>query len=475
MLRGPSFIFWITGSLCLWIQPTWCQTPVDRIPTELLERHSDIEEIHLFQKSHDRPLLRYHDTPSGFGNSGTLIRSKDRLFYLPSGTGQVLTVTSTENGLELVREDSTHLHGYNNDSFNFIFRDTLYSFGGYGFWKFNGHLRFYIPNNHEWEILPLTQERFFARSRSSPWLDPKSGTIIYAAPAVMPYLLGVHRPSAHYSDTTSVWKIHIPSQEVSYLGRATARALEILNNDQSIVGTEMGLIHFSTGVKHKQLHILDYQNNRVNILSREVSGEIARFFERFWASDDPGEVMVIYRRKNSVGMYFPPDNRLIVHLTEKDVSPTGDRIYEPPEIPETESEQPLSTLHLLVFFLISSMAANVVFYRQNRIKGQNAEQIVFDQAESALILHILNAPDRLLSTERVNEFLNIGDRSVDAQKKYRSEAIRTINRKFNQRTGKTENLIIQVKSVRDKRLLNYSILESNLAVLKKIIPDFPIH
>ena len=276
-LRGVSAILWYS-LFAFSIIPLSGQIPNNRLPGDLFIKESKIQEIHLFQKSHDKPLFSHKDVLKGFGNSGTLIRTSDELLYVPSGTGHILAVKKTGQNLSLVRLDSTILQGYNNDAFNFTFRDTVYSFGGYGFWKFNGHLRFYIPSMHEWEILPLTQERIFAKSRSTPWLNPEKGNLIYASPTPLPYLANALRPTAPYYDTSSVWNVHIPTQQVSHLGKITRKAVEILNNDQSIVGTHLGLLFYSTGVKHKQLNILDYENNRINLLSREKSDLIPRLF-----------------------------------------------------------------------------------------------------------------------------------------------------------------------------------------------------
>ena len=467
-----SFVFWFVGVIGIYTSTVRCQTPANRLPADLFNKESKIQEIHLFQKNYDKPLFRYKEVPQGTGNNGTLIKASNELVYIPSGTGQVLAVKRNSRDLSLERLDSTILQGYNNDAFNFIFRDTIYSFGGYGFWKFNGQLRFYISSMHEWEILPLTQEQIFAKSRSNPWLDPENGTLIYASPTPAPYLANALRPTAPYYDTSSVWKVHIPTQQVSHLGKITRKTVEILNNDQSIVGTQLGLLFYSTGTKHKQLNILDYENNSVNLLSREKSDLILRFFDRFWASNDIGNVLTAFRMYDSVGFYFPPDNRLVIGLSERDITATGDKIYLSDVASKKDPDDSLTLTIALALISVFSLLINLRFYRQAR---NGAQRESFEHSESALIIHILNAPEVMVSIESINEFLGISDRSVDTQKKYRSEMVRNINRKFKSYTGKSDNLIIQLKSSYDKRLLNYSILPENHPIVKKMLPDTGDH
>ncbi len=53
----------------------------------------------------------------------------------------------------LERLDKTYFRGYNCYSAKFLRRDTLYSFGGYGFWHTNNIQSYYKAANQEWESL----------------------------------------------------------------------------------------------------------------------------------------------------------------------------------------------------------------------------------------------------------------------------------------------------------------------------------
>jgi hypothetical protein len=52
--------------------------------------------------------------------------------------------------------------GYNYFSKPFIGENTIYSYGGYGFWRFHGDIIRYMPERREWEIIPESQPLPFA-------------------------------------------------------------------------------------------------------------------------------------------------------------------------------------------------------------------------------------------------------------------------------------------------------------------------
>ena len=91
--------------------------------------------------------------------SHVLIKHSNDLFIRLDGTGRVYKVKNKIGDTLLVnRIDSTHFFGYNGAAYEFIYRDTIMSLGGFGFWKKNGQLRYYSHQNHEWDIIPLNLE-----------------------------------------------------------------------------------------------------------------------------------------------------------------------------------------------------------------------------------------------------------------------------------------------------------------------------
>ena len=91
-------------------------------------------------------------------NNQILIKSDSSVFLLVNGTGRVYkAIEMKDDKIAFTRVDSTEFLGYNFGSYNFYCNDTLYSYGGYGFWHMNGHLRYFNKEN-QWMIYPLNKE-----------------------------------------------------------------------------------------------------------------------------------------------------------------------------------------------------------------------------------------------------------------------------------------------------------------------------
>jgi hypothetical protein len=76
-------------------------------------------------------------------------------YLLVDCTGQVYRFDTRARTLE--RLDRTYFRGYNCFASRFLRRDTLYAFGGYGFWHTHNILTYYKANAGEWESLNLSQ------------------------------------------------------------------------------------------------------------------------------------------------------------------------------------------------------------------------------------------------------------------------------------------------------------------------------
>ena len=74
---------------------------------------------------------------------------KNKLVIQIDGSGKLLEINSNKPP---IRMDKTCYEGYNFKAFNFVYQDTIYSLGGYGFWVDNGLLRCYDEKNGVWYI-----------------------------------------------------------------------------------------------------------------------------------------------------------------------------------------------------------------------------------------------------------------------------------------------------------------------------------
>ena len=76
---------------------------------------------------------------------------KGHFFFVIAGTGQVYEFDPVKRILS--RVDQTYYRGYNFGALQFSHNDTLFSFGGIGFWHYNNVQTFFDLQTKEWEMV----------------------------------------------------------------------------------------------------------------------------------------------------------------------------------------------------------------------------------------------------------------------------------------------------------------------------------
>jgi hypothetical protein len=83
-----------------------------------------------------------------------LIKKGKNTWVQPSGTGKLFKIEKNKSSYALIRIDSTLHSGVNYQSFTFILHDTIFQYGGSGFWNMRGIMTYFSPQTHEWELYP---------------------------------------------------------------------------------------------------------------------------------------------------------------------------------------------------------------------------------------------------------------------------------------------------------------------------------
>jgi len=85
------------------------------------------------------------------GKKGHLFLTNGLLLATFSGSGQVFEIDTINNRID--RQDRTFYQGYNFDAYQFVRKDTIFSFGGYGFWLENNLLTYFSQVRREWNFM----------------------------------------------------------------------------------------------------------------------------------------------------------------------------------------------------------------------------------------------------------------------------------------------------------------------------------
>ncbi|MHA8099865.1 hypothetical protein VR479_11255 [Aquirufa aurantiipilula] len=91
--------------------------------------------------------------------------SNGKIFLILDGTGQVYHLNLLTK--TFARMDKTFYRGYNFQSVKFLRKDTLYSFGGIGFWHANNIESYFSTKSSEWELKSISSENGPSRIKKS--------------------------------------------------------------------------------------------------------------------------------------------------------------------------------------------------------------------------------------------------------------------------------------------------------------------
>ena len=82
-----------------------------------------------------------------------IARLSEKLLFIENGSGRLLLLNEMDS---LERWDKTKFSGDRFGSFEFVHNDTLFSIGGYGFWRVTGAIRYFDETTRDWIALPIS-------------------------------------------------------------------------------------------------------------------------------------------------------------------------------------------------------------------------------------------------------------------------------------------------------------------------------
>jgi hypothetical protein len=388
-----------------------------------------------------------------------LIKNKSGLFALIDGTGHVYKATNLEqDNITFTRIDSTQFIGYNFKSICFSYKETIFCFGGYGFWNRNGQLLHFMPGS-EWMIDRInktykTMDMFYS-------YQPAESKIYYVE---FPWK---EESTFNRSENYKVIEFDIAKKENKLLGELNPKKYynhEFLSID---LPSLKGIINTSEG----DMYLCNFSSNKVykltNLKIKDALIGIAGADLQTTFEDD-GKVYYSFLndttlRSISISMsdfkeepyslYIPEQNRMTIWIIIASIS--------------------LISLSTLLFLYFKRRGKQI---QTNNIQ-KDASYIVdlnsneFNSIENALINKLIEKSniDSHLTVDELNSLLGIKKKTIEIQKRVRTEAINRINHKFNVNFNLETIFIERTRSVDDRRYFNYIINKENAKVYLKQI------
>ena len=348
-----------------------------------------------------------------------------------------------------VRLDSSNFVGYNNGALTFSRNGTLYKYGGYGFWMNHGLLL--KLKNCQWEFEHQNQE-VKSFGSSSSFYHPQSHQIFSFIRPTKDQSFSDENTRLDYS----LFSMDVDVKEWKYLGE--------LKNEYQQTGFQILLKSpkgFLAMLNSGTFVFFNIENKRAYFPNQKIQSKIIDLFR--WK-----EQYEILQSKSGWVLFpssFQKNQPPIPYLSFQEFENNlieGPVFYEKP----INSWTIISGAFLGLLFSFFAYLHQRLFQEQNkRIYNKGLpfplNEIPFDDKETQLIDWMLQQlrDKPQVSVLEMNAILGIEGKSMDHQKKIRSELIKSINSKYLAATGKME-LIQRKPNPMDKRLVDYGITKN---------------
>ena len=394
-------------------------------------------------------------------NGQELIKTNEELYVLISQTGVIYQLEDKlDSSYSFHRIDATININYNIASNNFVWDKHIYSYGGYGFWKLNGHLRAFNFLDKEWDIAPADNEII---SNGYNWYSNKEGrvyvpfqSIVNAGIAGPESISGKKNYDSYYLDLASKKWIKLGS-----LNNNT-RKLIIDNINNNLFTLDSGFIYTNEDVAY-------YFNFIANKVYKSKNSELNYFFLRRLNSHD------IFFYKGSIFIFSPESQ------TFSTIKLSLNNYFEASNYPIWGLDDDYYYVIAFIIFILTVFVFSIWLFNRSVSKKLEQSQLkilksksvnqAFVGTEVALISLLLKSSKQSMNVEinEINHVLGIKDKNVGLQKKVRSDMINAINEKYQFVTQSEISLISSIRKEDDKRFYEYFIPSSEINSIERIL------
>lgn len=395
-----------------------------------------------------------------------LIKNENGLFAFIDGTGRVYKATNLKNdSITFTRIDSTKFYGNNFNSIKFSYKQNIYSLGGYGFWHKHGQLT-YFKEGFEWYIIKLKKEYEwdnylfnyqFKEGLIYSVLRNKPNQELDVEEKIIPFAVSLNIKDNSLNKLGPISK-HIDLQNVTF-------KIDIPSLKGMLIASESGylLLNFINNKVYKLTNI-----SKINILESKAGSRLQNTFEYNGS---------IYYNK------YPDEKLFNLKLIMSDFTEEPYSLYD-----QFRNDTIVSNF---MYFLYATILALIILYiykkyrpsyRKLDIDKKDVENVVkslisssnnFNDFETNIIMKIIEKSRNreYCTVNEINELLGIKSKSMEIQKRVRTEFINRMNYKFNENCNINSTLIQRVRSNDDSRFINYEITDENATLYFKYITN----
>ncbi len=363
--------------------------------------------------------LALKDLPLGFVNSYFHSANDSLIYFTIFGTGQVYEFEP--NTTTLKRIDQTYYRGYNFGSIPFSRKGKLYSAGGYGFWHYSNVITSFNFDKKEWDaVIP---------ENAGPAVINEYGFNGYSSKEDVFYS-GASANENLFSDLKryrikQFFKYDFKNQQWTELGS--------INEDL--------LAEDSREIYWNGTYFLQWANNKLYIID-PVANEVYVYKnnERFFVTNKE-----YFSKGDTIYNYWSDDNGSLEYFSVKEYLKNAEYIG-----PFYSIGIPWYNFAIGGVF-VSLILGGLVYNRKAKV----TVKIQLNKSERELLHALLvKKPGGVLTTLEINEILSLKAKTMENQRRIRTNIINQINSKILDMFN-IPDAIEREASAEDKRVILY--------------------
>lgn len=407
---------------------------------------------------------------------------KNRFTIQLDGSGRIFQLGSNDS---MVRIDNTCYEGYNFGAYNFVYQDTLFSLGGYGYWQVNNQLRFYDQRIGEWAVIPTNKIfPFQLKLLSHVYLD---------TPRHQLYVVYLDLGSSQLHTTAPYQKkLYVQCLDLDTKKWWEHEKAFIFRQDQNFDVTYWLLregIPIRQGlllVMQNEALVLDFAHNRGYSLDTYTHQNIMSLVGTL------SNWLIICEPSGPT--FFNPVN-LKMHpilIPDKSLKPLPDKLYTETVITSTDPYVNTSNYWITTGLLCTAFLFSLYYNYslRNRLRhfmvaepGEDPQPTnglerlempkpIFrdnlTETENAVLEVLLTnaAKEEKTTVTEINHALGLTKKTTRVQNNIRAATLLMINKKFMVYSGTKDELIQKERTEFDKRIYEYFILKKYLSKIR---------
>jgi hypothetical protein len=437
-----------------------CERSYTVLYNPLLQKIKGLDDyngnIILSRSSNILPL----DGTSFSANGQELIKHNGKMYIFLAQTGFIFQMSEPIGDSVVFRKiDNTININYNIDCTNFIYKDQIYNYGGYGFWNKTGHLRKFNMVDMEWDIQPTNIEVFTA---DYEWFSPSEGRLYVPFQKIEnkslkdpKFFKGVFEYTSYYLDLkTSDW---------IKIGKVSPELIKLVDqkNNYGVYPHDKGRIFLI----NDEAYLFDYVANKIYKSKR---ADLNQFFIR------NGNDLTVFFYKGKYYKYQQAQQTFKTwDFNLNDFELLNFTIWGNDYMTLIFLFAICMVIILIIFFvrLFNQSVKKKIENAQLKVLKTKTMNQAFTETEISLIQLLIKANSAKQNVEiaEINRVLGIKDKNVGLQKKVRSDVINAINDKYIFITQGENNLIASVRKEDDKRFYEYFVVPTEVKAAQKLI------